>query len=249
MSEYKLHWAIQTFHRERPYEWKPGANTIAYYKFDGNCNDSSSNWYNLTNNWLTFNTTLSDGTPVAYLDGSSYAIKTWLNLSLTQGTINIWLKKWQNSSSETRWQLASSAWWFRITPTSTTEWNIGHLCYYNGWKWNGSNNTGISNGNWMNVVAVADTTGNRVYVNWQLVTLSYSNWNSSTTMWSVVWDTIVIGRHQSASADWTKWYASNLIFEDKARTAQEVAKYYNRSKWNYQSSNEWWGSTSGAAIQ
>ena len=29
------------------------------------------------------------------------------------------------------------------------------------------------------------------------------------------------------------WYASQLIVEDKARTAQEVSDYYNLTKWNY----------------
>ena len=30
------------------YGWKPWSNTIAYWEFDWNLNDSSGNWYNLT---------------------------------------------------------------------------------------------------------------------------------------------------------------------------------------------------------
>jgi hypothetical protein len=29
------------------------------------------------------------------------------------------------------------------------------------------------------------------------------------------------------------WQLSNVIFEDKARTSQEVSDYYDQTKWDY----------------
>lgn len=247
----RLHWAIQTFHWKRPYEWKPWANTLAYWKLNWSLNDEKWN-YNLTNSWTSFYNDASIWRQVLYCDGSThYVYTTSLPSSNTDKiTINIWTKgidlytnqrnlfdtrlvSWQNRAI--RWECTSSSvlmviWWtwasssFDISVTSS-ELNSRGL-----WTITYDTSTKILN----------------AYFNWEFkwtwtwtTAVDSSTWLSNFTLW--IW-------FQLNSTRSYKWYISDTIIENKIRTADEVAKYYNRAKWNYQSSNGWWG-TQGAAIQ
>ena len=217
-----------------PAWWKPWANTIAYYPLNWDANDYSWNSRNLTATDITYNT-LSSWLKVAYLNwSSSYAIINNQSISMSECTLNIWIKRWQISNSETWW----SIWYwgdaaYRISPNSSTEWNLWHLLYANWWVFQWTNNTWIRNWEWANYVSVTTSSGNKFYVNGQEVALSYSRWNSSIGFGTRNFNNIVIWKHPTISADRTKWEASNWIIEDKARTAEEVAKYYNLTKAKY----------------
>ena len=60
-----------------------------------------------------------------------------------------------------------------------------------------------------------------LYINWQQVKqVSAGSW-TRLPYWAIVW------------ANGSNWDMSNIIFENKARTAQEVSNYYNITKWKY----------------
>ena len=98
---------------------------------------------------------------------------------------------------------------------------------------------------WNNVVVVKDTSlssdNTKIYINWNL---SWQ-WNSWTTgwawwNWAQSYDNkqgILTSRNEAGSGyEWM--YALNgnareFIIEDKARTSQEVADYYDQTKANY----------------
>ena len=213
---------------------QPWANTIAYYTFNGDCDDSSSNWYDLTPYNVTYST-ITNGDEVAYFNGSNaYAILTWLNMTISDATMNIWIKKTRNTASENFGQLASTTeWWRSITTRTTWTWDIWNQLYYSAWQFLGSNGTWIANDTWMNVVITAGSTGNKLYVNGQEVAMTYNHWNSSTPLWTRLFDWIVISRHVAADANWAQWYVSKRIIEDKMRTASEISDYYDLTKWSY----------------
>ena len=218
-----------------PAGWKPWSNTIAYYKFNGNWNDSSWNWLNLTMNNVTYST-LSSWISVAYFNGSAYWLNTSLSKTLTEWTQSIWICKSRNTDSETFTQIGSVSptdWEWSIKTYWTSTGNIWTTLYYWGFIYRWYNNTWISNWTWIHVVVVWWSGGNKLYVNWQQVTLSYVYWNSSTSFGSRAFTILSIGRHRAASADWMQWYVSEWIVEDKQRTAQEVIDYYNQTKSNY----------------
>jgi hypothetical protein len=72
----------------------------------------------------------------------------------------------------------------------------------------------------------ADTANNvKIYVDSSLVK-QWQRWGTTTAnMIGYVWN--------YNTNDNLKWYLSQFILEDKTRTAQEIADYYNQTKWNY----------------
>ena len=146
----------------------------------------------------------------------------------------MWMKKLRNSNNER----FISMWWanpnreFTIFWPSAV-WAIWIMAYYNNsflFFWTAS---GISQSNWLMVTYVFWTNWNAMYVNWIQQTLSYTDWNSSTWIWS--------GRSVPKICLWANhntWEKSQcnlseVIIENKARTAQEVLNYYNNTKSKY----------------
>jgi hypothetical protein len=87
----------------------------------------------------------------------------------------------------------------------------------------------LSSWTWVHYVSIFDRTDGtiKVYKDWTFVgsasagyDLAYT-WVALTIGWSAVWGRYFDGR------------LSNVIIEDKVRTAQDVADYYNLTKSNY----------------
>lgn len=237
---------VLSFHRERPYEWKPWENTLAYYPLDWDILDYSGNWYNWTwANWTEKYTTLSSWIQVA--EFSWWVSRVTTTFSWTPKTVSVWACKstklsdpspndwkqiiWQNSAD-------SGAWWiFRNVTTNS----VSHIYYVDGNTYVDLSNTEYKD-KWIHYLVTVDWNTTKFYLNWEY---KWSvdkaiNVNRSLWMWTAPYD--------SNSRYTLYWYISEVILEDKGWTTQEVAKYYNRSKSNYQSSSGWWG-TQGAAIQ
>lgn len=212
--------------------WKPWANTIAYYPLTSvsTVNDMSGN-----------NNTMSN------INSVTFWTYQWVNCASFSWGSNWWYLKIDKSLRTWRASFTVSEWFYKNTASSTdaTFWSI----------WNATNANTIytyteATDSWKILVAL-DTTvavksqsacpsnsrnlltitydGNtvRLYLNWQFISSlerSLSISNARTCIWKSV--------NLSSSRPMT-WYLSDCIFENKARTAQEISDYYNLTKSTY----------------
>lgn len=215
--------------------WQPWANTIAYYPLATDVDDASGNNLNLTNHWITF----SDW----------YAILETTNQTSTQ-----W--PYASYSGWITWYKTISCWFYK---TGTTNWM---LCIWHddGSLTNAYFQLRTQNPNWFSLSTSGggtfngDITNNSYTINFNqrhLVTITQdvaqNSWAGSGNL-TVYLDGNLYGtvnRYMNRPLCWfgsaTEWWyyynfpwkSSNLIIEDKERTAQEVADYYNQTKWDY----------------
>ncbi len=205
----------------------PWANTIAYYKFDWNLNDSSGNNRNLSlaTGSVTY-WTESWWAKYGYFNTSTYTNNyTGMPYNSSAYTINIWYKRVGNNSGEHQTVADFHTWWNyfpRLRVFSNEVWYIvssSNVSTSNTDTWSNycisiSNNTATCYRNWTQV--------------WQFAVNSYNNtlpYFRLNTVWYV--STAAYGNYPADGR------MSTLIIENKARTAQEVADYYNLTKSNY----------------
>ena len=198
--------------------WQPGANTIAYYTFNNqNLNDSSENHNNWAwNNW--------DGSFIAntwwYCADlwGSHAIQVPFNLYwLTNFTFNCWINVNQ------------------FKPVSgifgSIEWTTGDLhCNITSTKIEVAINRGstvaytvsLSTNTWYNIWVTKSWTTYSIYVNGSLCN-SWTSANVTANHTLYVWRTYSDDR-------FLNWYLDNVIFEDNTRTTTEISKYFQQTK-------------------
>ena len=210
--------------------WKPWANTVAYYPLNSDTQDYSGNNRHLTGSWtyswnmITSTSTLYynwlslfwqdygwDFTFSFYADldvSSSDAAMVMIRDSAARPSVSIGLS-W-TGWTETVYKWYNQSWSGRYWSSSWNFTKAGTHCFHlvRGW----------------NTVTM--------YMDW------VSKWSISFSWYVWAWN--------SNSEYWPKfWYAPNsltthrtvriwnVILENKARTAQEITDYYNRSKKNY----------------
>lgn len=218
--------------------WQPWANTVAYYPLTSSTtvNDMSGNNRNLTNSnvsfWTQFgvdcatisgNNTTTQHTADKYL----YANITWLPTWANARTFIYWV--YNDNASNTglvetyvfQWQSSSN----RMILSASSNENIG---YY--WI----SQYGASGAFWAILrqqrchhCIVYDGSKFTWYVNWVSTWTWTRTINTGSTKFSLWW--------ASENPAWNAFNGSfsNVILEDKARTAEEVSDYYNNTKWNY----------------
>lgn len=208
--------------------WQPWANTIAYYSLTSSSttNDESGNGYNLTNSWATFGT--YGGVDCVYLDNTDskklYATIPWLSGNPTF-TVNVYVNRQWTTNSD---------WWQLFVV-----WSVGSnlKCYWNAirtdWKyltrtrWWGEARSTVTNtlGVWELITVVKDGSNTTVYRNASEI----ASWTITTNISAT---DFTIGSFNSRSTYYQSfyWYLSEFIVEDKVRTAQEIADYYNQTK-------------------
>ena len=192
-------------------KWKPWANTIAYYPLTSNTTIYEQSWKNkdLTNTWATF--WLYQWVDCAYLSGNVYMYNStqyWLSWDV-QFTASIWayfIDKWE-------WAANPRFYW-------NDNWNI----WFN--PWGNTTNYELQQSVWSNLIVMYDWTKSYLYINWTQIaeytaSTNFSNWPLWIWKYAVSW------------TNYWKWGLSEFILENKAWTAQEVADYYNQTKWNY----------------
>jgi hypothetical protein len=91
--------------------------------------------------------------------------------------------------------------------------------------WNGSlyYGTAMPTNTWTNAIFTNDSWTQKLYINWQEVWTSSQTLDTQNSL-NIWW------RYASYYFDWK---ISEFIIENQARTAQEVADYYNQTKSNY----------------
>jgi hypothetical protein len=202
-------------------KWKPWANTIAYYPLNSTTtvNDMSGNNRNLTNNWATFGT--YQWISCVYWNANMQRLTT---PSLGQvKTISFW----------TNWSWVEASTWSLYSVLFS--WNkVWTLLYFNSQSkmrlydtTTDLDTTTYKTNQWYHITVVYDNIA-KMYINWVLDL----QWTNTPVLWT---DLIYLFRFYWTwtTLDWYSWWMSELILENKARTAQEVLNYYNLTKSNY----------------
>jgi len=200
----------------RPSGWTPWANTLLYMPMTKDFKDKTGN-NTITNSWATITTV--DGIKCWYFNSNRLTCSN-TPLSTTNQTISVWLK---TSSSSGWWIIWSNhsgiySWDLLIVNTSKIYW----VYMDPSWKDIYASSWATSN-TWINVIV----SWKKIYLNWIDVTSNTQTWTSITT-----WYAYTIWQQNSWALSYI-WYMSELILENKARTAQEISDYYNSTKSNY----------------
>lgn len=225
--------------------WQPWANTLAYYPLETDTNDYSWNGRNGTNNWVTFSNWLW------VFNGSSYVSLwtwSWTNIQ-TNMTISVWFKwngSWSKDNtiiSKSQYYMPSySSWYYAITIHETDKylgWGYYSWSDYNmhpmnfrstGW-WSPTIWPVVLANRWYHVVITNDWTTKKAYIDGVL----YATENISSTTSTASIDTRIGSFVKYNYDSYFNWNISNVILENKTRTDQEVADYYNQTKDIY-----WW---------
>ena len=205
--------------------WKPWANTIAYYKFDWNLNDSSGNNHNLGSAlYGTFNyTTTTQWAKYVYCSSAAYPSPISLPYKSDGYTINMWWKGQTGSNVILDFQPATSGvnYWNRIIYKSAT--SLSYVI-------SRSDVTVPDLTTWKNICIVNSSNVSYLYINNSLITSQ--NLNSYNMNIPYFWFNRAGYAWSPQNTSWAM-SMSELIIEDKARTAQEIADYYNQTKSNY----------------
>lgn len=214
--------------------WVIDSNCISYLHLRWDLTDEAGNytWTSWAN--LTYDTNVAN-IPVAYMTYDNWYAYTTTNApamdSSNSYTISWWVKRpsstW-NSCFLNAWMDSSSTTY--ITLYSFKDWD-------NSWK----NRFGVSF--WGS--GAFNTYNYNPWTDWHLWTCTYSPWTqkiyidwalAGTYPVSLSWTgtpttNMKIGKSNSPRSDMA--YYSDILFDGKERTAQEIADYYNLVKWNY----------------
>ena len=212
--------------------WKPGANTLWYYNFNDRnslqITDSSGNNRNLT--WWTMPTySLVSGTNYA----GNFANVSW---SIAPSYNNYWTMDWNYTFLAWVKPTATGQCYVKTlsSPQGTTNahqisiiynYNSNTFEYYDDMSSAWVKRTTIKSwaviNNWYLVWYTREGASVKTYQNGEFstsITGSTSTQNKLLWIWS------------SREWDRFKWLISEVIIENKVRTAQEIADYYNQTK-------------------
>lgn len=218
--------------------WHPWANTVAYRPLTSasTVNDQSWNDYNLTNNWaVQFG--MYGGVDCSFFESGN---SQWLSVTLpaiwnSAFTYSCWIYRlgyssWPDSKSQVfmMWPLNSNRACFGLAINWASGWNDE----FQVWTWGQDDNTWEYSqiNQWEHVVVTNDGTTKKFYLNWVLessVSMSINVTNGIFRLWSFT--------QYFQNNRWQRFYGymSEFIAENKTRTDQEIASYYNSTKRNY----------------
>lgn len=201
--------------------WQPWADTLAYYEFDNNLNDSSWNGHDLsTLAWTVTYWADSWWWKYAYFNTTTWSnhYQGFPSIDVSTLTLSYWWKPKQIFS-----------WWNPITLSildSNSDIILAPVRSVDFW-WISWFTATVDT--WYHLVMVIWWWVQKVYVNWQYLTewVQTYTWTLSTTFTiNNAWDT-------NSSSFANDNYLSELIIETKSWSAQDVADYYDLTKWDY----------------
>lgn len=202
--------------------WHPWVNTVAYYEFDNNLDDSSWNWFNQTlASWAVVYWTASWGGKYAYFDSSTYTANSSLgsiDYSSDSYTVSFYRQPKTIFSS---WAHAVFDWamngrdpaWIRMVDSLASR--------------GVSNTFSATVDTWYYITTTRDKADVYFYVNGQLIgswTWGGSGSYTPTFRFNAIWNATQLTNDN---------YLWQFIIEDKLRTAQEIAVYFNKTKADY----------------
>ena len=217
--------------------WIPNENTIAYYPLTSTTtNTDTVNSRNLTTFWWVTYETLSSWLSVARLSGSS---------SWNSNKLITWSYTWYNIWTISLWAKPESNWWSltnKYILVRTWSGSTNFLDIFTAWAWvycvrwkktsssDRSYNSTVSpivDGNWHHFLVSSSTSSIQLYIDWSFV------WEDTSTATSLSTSASLYIWSNDDSYYGYKWLMSNVIIEDKARTATEISDYYDQTKWDY----------------
>jgi hypothetical protein len=210
----------------RPSGWKPWANTIAYYPLKEDVLDYSGNWNNATWNPNSFTGWVANYSWASTTLPTLLAQAKPLTLSVRINDWGVWV--WTHNIS-VLWQHTYS--WYWLCLTYNMEWNnnyrVGFVLSANSWNSFLIEKTYPNKIIWWHLVTLTrDANIANLYIDWEYIGQTTYSWKTSNRTFYLWYD------HWYDGWAWNG-KISELIFEDKTWTAQEVADYYNQTKWNY----------------
>lgn len=203
---------------------EPWANTIAYYPLNSTTTntDQSWHWNTLTNQWAVFWT--YGGVNCANTTGKSLYwgitnLPTWNSAR----TISVWA----NAQASSSWM---AIYWYGNNSThkrcvayrTTSSWWAIYFSHYND---DIVTSVAMNTNKWYLLTYTYDGTTAKWYINWALA------WSVSISL-NTASSNLVISWWGAGNETFTG-YISEFILENKARTADEISKYYNWTKANY----------------
>ena len=229
MTEFKHHWNIMTFHREK--WWKPWANTLVYYNI--NDNDTSTTIYDLSWN----NNNLSWTTITYWTDATVWKVFTaWRpSSSIINFGNEFTFISWAYYTAATGCIFSNGAWASSFASNSLFAWyNTNKMT---GFVWGNTTNpakwiisqSDIPTNQWVMYAYTRDSSWNlKIYLNATLdntTTIAtnpvYPSWTTFMFWWWWGWGNDMNGKIKT------------LIWENRTWTADEIAKYYNQTKSKY----------------
>jgi hypothetical protein len=202
--------------------WKPWENTLWYYEFTNNLNDSSWNWNNLSqaHSWFTYNTSWD----LTYLTNTSWKISrqiSWVNIN--NMTVSCWVRKTSSSTLSVVWDygMEQGSWsnwkWTWIIVDGNNKIRI--FVY----TWDITSTLTASYNNWHNIVLTNNNGTSTIYLDWTNKWTTTKTFSAESTYFSLLADP-----HNNSNPH--KWDIDSVILETKVRTDQEVLDYYNQTK-------------------
>ena len=215
-----------------PWWWQPWANTMLYLPMETDLLDHSGNSLTVNNLWSVslVSTWTWASVPVAQFNSTS----TELTFAYQWNINSAWtMSFWENIANQNTHAQFITAWtWSRH--------NLFQLWYTDSpSRWLTLSNYGDDvnlgsyagrDGSWHLITATYSgvgwqTNNAKVYIDGSLAmqwTMQWWNWNTNTFM---------VGNYNQETNLW--WFLSKFIVETAERTAQEVADYYDLTKWDY----------------
>lgn len=202
--------------------WTPWENTLLYMPFSEDILDHSWNNVTFTTYWTA--PVIQDWVSVWDWTGFLYTspltpashvftAQCWVNIAITTGVW--WLSddshspyKWWNSKP------SNNKWRIEIPETSTSVYSTTTLSEMLD--------------NWYLVTLVWNNNYAYLYINWELEISSAGGFTSWTYAFSIGKN--IFKNDDIAISSIFQWKMSELIFEDKAWTSQEISNYFNSTK-------------------
>lgn len=213
----------------RPTWYTPWSNTIAYYKFDWNLNDSSWNSRNLSMSAWTFSySALTSWAKYVQTNKNAYSTEiSDLPFSQSAYTVSFRLS-YANWISNTEWCTVIEMWdssnilrpvlyWASTSTNTFTVMNTG-LSY----------TPSVSN-SWHYYAITLDGSNTKLYVDWVLKWTASLPWITASTVYFRLNTPKWVTNTKMTSEN----KLSELIFENQTWNLDDVLNYYNQTKSNY----------------
>lgn len=205
----------------------PWANTVAYYEFNNNLNDSSGNGYNMSlRTWTVAYNTTSWGAKYAHFNNSTYTNYTTISIDATKSyTISFWYNPQYDYWND--WRRPIFELWISGSNTFLTVYST--LYSFSDTWFTSTQIFSPTINQWYYITIVRTPTAITYYVNNTVVaswTITNTNGGNARFKFNQVWDT-------DSSNYANNIYISEFIIENKERSGQEIQDYFNNTKMFY----------------
>ena len=217
---------------EAPREWKPWENTIAYYKFDGNLNDSSWNWYNLTmaNGSFSYSTT-TEWWKYVQTNQPSRSNQTVMPVTTQNFTISFfmqfpsWLTPYSASYGDCNpFEFQWTSVWCRPSVKSSSFKILDHTAL---------SFTPSDFNKFYHYVIVWDSSKVTLYINWTQQAQTNTRFSSGTDNVKFKFNAVADGSYWSNDIYTSVDKLWEFIIENDARSQDFINKYLNSIKDKY----------------